>query len=177
MGTPTSRDYKGVPGDNVQMASLPRMENGHCKSGVPLSIAVALLPTPNTMDDLSPKTPEQIAAHRKIAGDRNLREAVLYEIPPAGAHAHVEPLSRWGKYDAAIRRWEAMLGRSAPEPTEPGREGKPRLSPAFTEWMMGLPEGWVTSSGIDRKGQLHALGNGVVPQQAVFALKILMEMR
>jgi DNA (cytosine-5)-methyltransferase 1 len=40
--------------------------------------------------------------------------------------------------------------------------------------MMGLPIGWVTdpSIGIKRNEQLKALGNGVVPQQALLALSI-----
>jgi hypothetical protein len=41
-----------------------------------------LLPTPNTMDSLPPKTPEQIMTHREEhrGGDFNLREVVLYEM-------------------------------------------------------------------------------------------------
>jgi len=38
--------------------------------------------------------------------------------------------------------------------------------------MMGLPSGWVTNvPGVNRNGQLKALGNGVVPQQAAAALR------
>lgn len=41
--------------------------------------------------------------------------------------------------------------------------------------MMGLPEGWVTDvPGLGRKDQLKALGNGVVPQQAAQALRLLL---
>ncbi|WP_222850148.1 DNA cytosine methyltransferase [Allosaccharopolyspora coralli] len=47
----------------------------------------------------------------------------------------------WGVYEAAIRRWETILGRPAPPPTERGRTGRPRLSPLFVEWMMGLSVG------------------------------------
>lgn len=55
------------------------------------------------------------------------------------------------------------------------------MNPAFTEWMMGLPEGWLTDPviwegmkpGKARDAQLKACGNGVVPQQAVVALTIL----
>ena len=80
----------------------------------------------------------------------------------------------WGEYEPAIRRWEARLGRPAPRPTEPtGRDGGHRLSPRFTEWMMGLPDGWVTDPaiGISRNDQLKACGNGVVPAQAAAALR------
>ena len=41
---------------------------------------------------------------------------------------------------------------------------------------MGLPEGWVTDvPGLSRNAQLKALGNGVVPAQAVLALSLLLE--
>lgn len=92
----------------------------------------------------------------------------------ADAHGdHPESATRtdWGPYAAAVHRWEHALGRLAPAPTEPNSKGKPRLSPAFTEWMMGLPEGWVTDTpGLKRADYLTALGNGVVPQQAAHAL-------
>jgi DNA (cytosine-5)-methyltransferase 1 len=79
----------------------------------------------------------------------------------------------WGAYEPAIRRWEHVLGRPAPRPTEPARRGE-RLSPCFVEWLMGLPEGWVTDvPGLPRNAQLKALGNGVVPQQAALACRLL----
>jgi len=82
----------------------------------------------------------------------------------------------WGKFEPAIRRWEKTLGRPSPLPTKPdGKDGAHRLSSAFTEWMMGLPEGWVTSVGLTRNDELKACGNGVVPQQAELALRILLE--
>lgn len=50
-------------------------------------------------------------------------------------------------------------------------KGQHRLSPRFVEWMMGLPDGWVTDvPGLTRAEQLKALGNGVVPQQAAVAV-------
>jgi DNA (cytosine-5)-methyltransferase 1 len=82
--------------------------------------------------------------------------------------------TNWGPYEPAIRRWEMVLGRQAPPPTEAtGRNGGHRLSPRFTEFMMGLPDGWVTDPaiGISRNEQLKACGNGVVPQQATAALQ------
>lgn len=41
--------------------------------------------------------------------------------------------------------------------------------------MMGIPAGWVTDPtiGLTRNQQLKALGNGVVPQQALLALSRL----
>ncbi len=51
--------------------------------------------------------------------------------------------------------------------------GRPRLSPIFVEWMMGLPEGHVTGHGLSAAKCLKMLGNGVVPQQAALALRML----
>jgi DNA (cytosine-5)-methyltransferase 1 len=102
-----------------------------------------------------------------------------------------------------VGRWEAVLGRAAPDPTEVsagwlrdrarrlerrhrmpvGRRGslrrflrpERRLSPRFVEWMMGLPAGWVTEvPGVDRNDALRLLGNGVVPQQAAAAVASLL---
>jgi hypothetical protein len=52
--------------------------------------------------------------------------------------------------------------------------GAHRLSSKFTEWMMGLPTGWVTDAGLTRNDELKACGNGVVPQQAEMALRALL---
>jgi hypothetical protein len=82
----------------------------------------------------------------------------------------------WGKFEPAIRRWEKTLGRPAPAPTKPdGRHNAHRLSSIFTEWLMGLPEGWITGLGLKRNDELKLAGNGVVPQQAELALRILLE--
>ncbi len=84
----------------------------------------------------------------------------------------------WGKFEPAIRRWESILGRPAPAPTKPdGKDGNHRLSSRFTEWMMGLPDGWVTEIGLTRNEELKLCGNGVVPQQAELALRLLLEER
>lgn len=68
-------------------------------------------------------------------------------------------------------------------------KGNPELNPLFVEWMMGLPEGWVTDPAIwqgmtnakgkvlegqaletaSRNAQLKALGNGVHPWQCAAA--------
>jgi DNA (cytosine-5)-methyltransferase 1 len=48
------------------------------------------------------------------------------------------------------------------------------LSPAFVEHLMGLPPGWVTNLPLPRTAQLRALGNGVVPQQATYAVSLLL---
>jgi DNA (cytosine-5)-methyltransferase 1 len=80
----------------------------------------------------------------------------------------------WGKYAPAIARWESVLDRPAPEPTIE-RNDKRRLNPQFVEWMMGLPDGWVTGHGLSAAKELKMLGNGVVPQQAHAAITQLLE--
>ena len=83
-------------------------------------------------------------------------------------------MTDFGVYGPAVARWADVIGRPAPSPTELGKNG-PRLSPAFTEWMMGLPKGWITDVGLTRNEELKACGNGVVSQQAELALRILLE--
>ncbi len=58
------------------------------------------------------------------------------------------------------------------------------LSPRFVEWMMMLPDGWVTNPAIwrhvpgnHRNLQLRALGNGVVPPQAAMAVDWALRVR
>lgn len=179
-----------------QMAQLAA-DNG-------LPVNDSLLPTPNTMEHREIKSPEQIAELklRSPGGYRNLREVVVHEIDDEtkllptvttqdgknnGAESQMrrntKPLNaevmdetNWGQFEPAIRRWEQIIGRPAPSPTEPtGKDGNHRLAAKFTEWMMGLPDGHVTSPeiGITRNEQLKACGNGVVPQQAEQALRIL----
>ena len=76
--------------------------------------------------------------------------------------------ARFGPYAAAVRRQEQWHG-PAPEPTTDGR-----LNPAFVEWMMGYPRGWVTDVLDSRNAALRCLGNAVVPQVAeAFCLGLL----
>lgn len=94
------------------------------------------------------------------------RRADLLNLRPG------QPDLDWGAYGPAIRRWEAVLGRPAPWPTD----ALGRLSPVFSEWLMGYPDGWVTCvPGLTRGAMLRALGNGVVPQQAAAAIRLLHE--
>ena len=84
--------------------------------------------------------------------------------------------TNFGDYTPAVARWESVIGRPAPEPTQPSKKGNPQLSPQFVEWMMGLPDGWITDvPGITRNEALKACGNGVVPQQAAAAISHMVE--
>jgi DNA (cytosine-5)-methyltransferase 1 len=84
--------------------------------------------------------------------------------------------TNWGKFSAAIDRWERVIGRKAPAPTKAdGKDGSHRLSSLFTEWLMGLPVGWITGHNLSRAEELKMAGNGVVPQQAEMALRFLID--
>ena len=111
-----------------------------------------------------------------------VRTPTLPRPSPIRPRASVHPIRSaaantdmgWGPYEAAIRRWEIVLGRPVPSPVEPGRAGRPRLAPRFVEWLMGLADGYVCDLDLPRTAQLRILGNGVVPQQATHALARLL---
>ena len=125
-----------------------------------LGAVVQMLPTPNTMDDLPPRDESKI--DRSKGGFSNVRETV------------VRP--NFDRFEPVVKRWEETISLPAPAPTKPdGKDGAQRLSSEFTEWMMGLQPGWVTGHGLSRKDELKACGNGVVPQQAELALRLLLE--
>jgi len=197
-------DARGAVTDRVTLLPSPRTSdtNGagvHGDGGLDLRTAVSLLPTPRATDGTK-GGPNQ----RGSSGDLMLPSAVTLLPTPAaqepggtaeqyharlaahdGREATFLPLSmavqeeaRFGQYAPAIARWEAVLGRPAPAPTEPtGKGGAHRLSPRFVEWLMGLPDGWVTDTDTTRNEQLKALGNGVVPQQAAAAVRHLLGVR
>ena len=77
------------------------------------------------------------------------------------------PTQRFGRYQPAVDRWAHIIGRPPPDPMA-GRQLNARL----VEWMMGLPDGWVTDL-IPNRAALKVLGNGVVPQQAAHAIRHL----
>lgn len=165
--TPTVRDIKGHN----------QRRDDTCLTG-------ALLPTPsasNPIDDEDLTTwqdrRERVKASAGNGNGFGTPLGVAVRLMPTPT---TDPTSdRWGDYAAAIARHEHLYG-PAPEPTEPtGKGGAHRLSPSFAEWMMCLPAGWVTDPAIwagwtptkARNAQLKALGNGVVPPQALAALQ------
>jgi hypothetical protein len=156
MPTPAARDGKDGQAE-------------HRRNGVVKTDTVAravfnsgevLLPTTRTSMANGPTQKEIAACNPKT---RIETEVMLGEV-------------NWGKFEPAIRRWEETIGRPSPSPTKPdGKDGAHRLSSAFTEFLMGLPEGWITDCGLTRNEELKACGNGVVPQQAELALRVLLE--
>lgn len=201
--TPTVSDTNGagVHGDGgldlrtaISLLPTPTTQpttgNGHARN---LGGEIRMLPTPRATDGTK-GGPNQ----RGSSGDLMLPSAVIHLLPtPTATDSRAsggavgssdvtltDATERgdtrgidFGQYGAAIERWEAVT-RPAPSPTEAtGKGGAQRLSPAFVEWMMGLPEGWVTDVAISRNDMLKALGNGVVPQQCAAAVRYLLGVR
>ncbi|MCT1548988.1 DNA cytosine methyltransferase [Brevibacterium casei] len=100
---------------------------------------------------------------------RRVRDAVA----PDRGHLH-----RWGRYAAAIARWQHITARPAPAPALLNHAKGPRPAPEFVEWLMGLEAEWVTEPayGLTDNQQLTILGNGVLPLQAACALQALLNM-
>lgn len=199
--------------------------NGH---GASLNIEaqrIDMLPTPTSQDANGSQTHRSGARSRELLIEGVIRAYETGELLPttttttttkdaqaSGAagyggnefctltDATVRQPSRWGKYAAAIARWERIT-RPAPEPTNitdgylkarakrlarldkrpVGMRGslkvRRQLAARFSEWMMGVPSGWITDvPGVTRNEALKAAGNGVVPQQAAEALRFLLDM-
>jgi DNA (cytosine-5)-methyltransferase 1 len=186
----TDGEYRGMPG--ISLGVAVRMEM------LPTPVASEGLKAPAQQDAETKSKTGQVWLSNVAKGISNdnidlfptLRASDGYErrnqktmdkIAAEGGDLTMPTLARttvsWGKFTPAIERWEAVT-RPAPAPTKPdGKDGNHRLSAEFTEWMMGLPAGWVTDPemGLKRNDQLKACGNGVVPQQAELALRILLE--
>jgi DNA (cytosine-5)-methyltransferase 1 len=150
---PTPKATDGTKG-------CPAQRGSHGDLTLP-SAAVRMLPTPTVSDAQGPG--------RRGVGGANLR--TVASVLRVGVQA-----GRWGVCAAAVARWEYLSGRAVPEPTQLGRYGRPVLAPPFVEWLMGLPAGWVTDPrlGLPRTQALRVLGNGVMPQQAAAALRLLL---
>lgn len=121
--------------------------------GAPRSV-VQLLPSPTARDGMG--GPGTSPAR---TGGMNLRTAVVQ--------------ADWGQYADAVTGWEERF-RPAPLPTEPNTRGGRRLAAPFPEWMMGLPEGYLTTE-MGRPEAIQRAGNGVMPQQARAAYALLTE--
>ena len=166
---------KGMPGASlgvaVRMETLPTPKaldgvKGNLKSSQERLDSGRQLDLPNVAIDL-------IGTPRATAS-----ESSASQVAAGATKGRIEDqvlTTNWGKFEPAILRWEGLT-RPAPAPTKPdGVDGTHRLSSLFTEWMMGLPDGWITGLGLKRKDELKMCGNGVVPQQAVLALRYLLQ--
>ena len=157
--TPAAYDAdRGGPQDPIK-----RRAGGHSVSLQDALHGLTLLPTPAVNDMGDGKTVEAWDAWtermKEAHGNGNGHGASL-----AIELQRIE--SGWGPFTAAVERWASVIGRPAPAPSEAVR---------VREWMMGLPDGWVTAvPGITDRECKRALGNGVVPQQAAAALRVML---
>ena len=161
----------------------------HGQGGLDLRTAVTLLPTPTTQPDTGNGHARNLGKEVRLlptpmttGGKGGVPADLDRHSPPLKGLAKYGYLDRFGEYGETVARHEQTFGRAAPPPTEPGKKGSARLAARFAEWMMCLPDGWVTDPTIwegmtdtaARNSQLHALGNGVVPPQAHVALSFLL---
>jgi DNA (cytosine-5)-methyltransferase 1 len=179
--TPITSDYK----------------NGKSSAGYGLNLpetAKSLMPTPKALDGVKGNlktSQERIDSGRQVdlpnvaidligTPRANAANSSSKQVEAGAPKSRIEDqvlTTNWGKFEPAIRRWESIIGRPAPEPTKPdGKDGNHRLSSKFTEWMMGLPDGWITGHDLKRNDELKLAGNGVVPQQAELALRLLLDL-
>lgn len=121
---------------------------------------VRLLPSPQARD-----------GEGRGEGDARYWAARLARRRRQGRPLGAAVVTQWAEFAEAVARHEAMYG-PAPAPTEPNRNGAPRLAPAFAEWLMCLPAGHVTNVP-DRRDALKAIGNGVCPPQLAAAWRLL----
>lgn len=141
--TPTARDGMSGPGHADSAGGAPDLRT-----------ILSLLPTPRASDAYS-GGPNQRSNHGALA----LKSAVQPE--------------RFGRFEPAVRRQEAVMGAPAPSPTEADAHGRSRESPSFAEWMQGLPVGWVTSH-TGRNPALRIIGNGIAIPAGTYALSLLL---
>jgi DNA (cytosine-5)-methyltransferase 1 len=178
--TPQARDWKGSERKSGRIK--PNSEKEYYEGELSLPEAVSLLSTPNARDwkDYPGKNYNAGSLPREVKDllptpRAEERDQYNSKDDYVALSLLVKNLPAWGKYEPAIHRWEAILSRQAPVPTTLSPRGNHRLNPEFASWMMGLPEGWVTEvPELSRKEQLHAIGNGVVPQQAAHAIRLLL---
>jgi hypothetical protein len=146
------------------------------KATLPLDSPKSLLTLPKSGSMQSGQLFDVGATHRRarlyvLAYPNDRKRERVWEMPKLGIgyNSRANLQMQEGRFNSVIDRWETVLDRSYPPPLEDGK-----LNPVFVEWMMGLPEGWVTGHGIPRSSELKLLGNGVVPQQAKAAIQIML---
>jgi len=156
----TDGKTKGMPGASLGVAIRLAVE-GLNIDGTPMQ----LLPTPLARDYKEGTAPHY--REGKVQTD-NVPRAIFNSGEVNGRDL--------GKYQPAVDRWAAIIGRPYPDPVAyDGKDGGPRLNADFVAWMMGLPEGWLDVEGVNRKDKMILCGNGVVAKQAETAIAGLLK--
>jgi len=117
-----------------------------------------LLPTPRAGDERRGVEPDRAA---RTGTGPTLNDAVG-TLPPG----------TWGIYSEAVRRHSIAMGDpsglTVPEPVNEAGQ----LRGEFSEWLMMLPAGHITTD-LQRQDAVRIAGNGVVPLQAAEAYRLL----
>ena len=172
----------------------------YAQGGTPLALAVKMMPPPNTMDHLPPRSPE--AMKRMYEGQRkgrtapsNLREWVNPEMWPTPARRDYKGQNSLGsmkkKLENGGRPHQGQLPNAVAMKGDVGS-----LCCEWVEWLMGWPVGWTDLEPLSelvwhswhtepdiprvkrekvpkRPARLKALGNGQVPLACAVAWEIL----
>jgi len=200
MGTPLTIAAQLFPTPKASDGEwgTPRTSGRPIERSTHLGTISTLLPTPRAHDFEATMGSPGAARHVE-AGNGSLVEVIgARPFPRHATESVVEYEHLWDSLDdqspfwltekgddywPAISRWAQVLGRKSPSPTVPdGKDGRHRLNPRFTEWLMGCDDGWLTDPAIwetlgwskskVRNAALKAGGNGVVTRQAFVALAV-----
>ncbi|MFJ3856118.1 DNA cytosine methyltransferase [Streptomyces sp. NPDC090085] len=99
------------------------------------------------------------------------RTGTVPDSPPPGCEKPFD----WQEYGPAVQRWTDCRMVAPPCPIAPvGVDGREEVAPAFLEWMMAVPVGWVSSVPMDYRSAYRLLGNGVCPPAGAAALHHLL---
>ena len=132
-----------------------------------------LLPTPTTRPPTGTSAsfgvslPEILLRFDSSAADPKSDRTNPANIPLSADGIRIDPTGGYFRYQAAIDLWAEIIGR--PPPERVGLDRPPWLSPAFSEWLMGFPAGFVTEITGETARSIRLLGNAVLPPQASLA--------
>lgn len=138
----------------------------------PTPVGAKFLPTPTASLGRSTGSGVGTVRNMRPGRQRAVVDYLTYLAEPGELHVD---WGKWPEEKTGIDSHTGLVGYPPPgEVLVRGPRGGRRFNTQFIEWMMGVPEGYVT--GLEREGvygwrdSARMLGNGVVPQQAAAAL-------
>ena len=160
--TPTAGE-----GEHYRLKYKPGSQMG---TSISAMAAAGLLPTPQTSDAKSPLTPEQKKAYVEKWKQKGITPSASYQLrqmafegilpTPRTCSAMAATLDTEGNLKGErFRNLETIIGRKVCSQMKNGNTKKMgigyRLSPLFTEEMMGFPFGWTTFPFLSQDGGLN----------------------
>jgi DNA (cytosine-5)-methyltransferase 1 len=110
----------------------------------------------------------EIVRAAEVGAPHHRRRLFIVAYPTHGSPTH------YGKVQELGRGFASRSDMHLQDPPQELDNG--RVTTEFVEYMMGLPAGWVTDIDIPKSQHYKMLGNGVVPQQAYYALQRLVKL-